>query len=200
MKSEILSLFPTPIFKSQYFINIDDITEYCLNTEYRGNDTNIQSSNTFVLNEPVFYKLRQFIENKLAEYILKIHGSYQEIDITQSWLNKSGKNGSHRIHSHPNSFVSGVFYIQLDDDMPQLNFYRQIPPAFLLDSNIITDFTTDYFSLNAEKGTLVLFPSYLKHAVPENKSEKDRISLSFNTFPKGAFGNYDRLTYCDPNS
>ena len=42
---------------------------------------------------------------------------------------------------------------------------------------------------------LILFPSHLEHSVPENKSDMERISLSFNTFSDGILGKEKNLTY-----
>jgi uncharacterized protein (TIGR02466 family) len=200
MNSEVISLFPTPVFKSQYHSSIEDIVQYCTTVDYRDGIGCIQSSNTKVLDSPELYNLKQFVENKLAEYTLKVLGSYQEIDITQSWVNRSPTGGCHKPHMHPNSLISGIFYIQLDEEMPQVRFHKKVPPSIVLHSHTTTEYIADFFSINAKSGTLLLFPSDLNHSVPENKSERDRISLAFNTFPKGAFGNCDRLTYCDPNS
>ena len=195
MKSEILSLFPTPIQKSQYFIDLSDELHYVNKIEYRSNDTNSQSVNTFVLNAPELLKIKKFILLRILEYTSEILATDSELTITQSWINKSSSGGSHKIHNHPNSIVSGVFYLNLKSEMPQITFYKDFCSAFSLDQKYITDFTIDYFSMIAETGTLLLFPSHLKHSVPENKSTEDRISLSFNTFCSKSLGNIENLTY-----
>jgi hypothetical protein len=46
----------------------------------------------------------------------------------------------------------------------------------------------------ADVGTLLLFPSQLEHSVPEVEGDKDRYSISFNTFFKGAIGNSKERT------
>jgi ectoine hydroxylase-related dioxygenase (phytanoyl-CoA dioxygenase family) len=46
-----------------------------------------------------------------------------------------------------------------------------------------------------KKGELIIFPSNLWHSVPSNKSKIERISLSFNTWIKGSFGQKRELTY-----
>jgi uncharacterized protein (TIGR02466 family) len=195
MKSEILSLFPTPIQRSQYFLDLTDSLDYIDTIEYRSNDTNQQSVDTFILNSDPFKKIKKFIDCKLLEYANNILATNHKLNITQSWINRSASGGSHKIHNHPNSIVSGVFYLQLENDMPQISFYKDVVSQFHLSQKYITDFTTDYFSLLAESGTLLLFPSHLKHAVPQNKSTKERISLSFNTFCSESLGNIESLTY-----
>ena len=54
---------------------------------------------------------------------------------------------------------------------------------------------SNIFNMEVKSSELVLFPSTLKHSVPVNKDENDRISLSFNTFSKGVFGDENKLNY-----
>ena len=49
--------------------------------------------------------------------------------------------------------------------------------------------------LPMKRGELILFPSNLTHSVPTNLGEEERISLSFNTWPKGNMGDIKSLTY-----
>ena len=51
------------------------------------------------------------------------------------------------------------------------------------------------WSINITNNALILFPSWLQHSVPANKTTNtDRISISFNTFAKGIFGKKEALT------
>ena len=45
-----------------------------------------------------------------------------------------------------------------------------------------------------KKNHLILFPSTISHSVNPNNSDKERVSLSFNTFIKGYVGTKKRLT------
>jgi ectoine hydroxylase-related dioxygenase (phytanoyl-CoA dioxygenase family) len=59
--------------------------------------------------------------------------------------------------------------------------------------------TTTWNSIGAtvsvEDGDLIIFPSWVPHSVNRNETKnKERISLSFNTFPVGELGDYYRLT------
>ena len=49
--------------------------------------------------------------------------------------------------------------------------------------------------LPMKRGELILFPSNLTHSVPVNNTEEERISLSFNSWPKGNMGDIKSLTY-----
>ena len=51
-----------------------------------------------------------------------------------------------------------------------------------LDPIKYNNLTAESFMLPCKPGGLILFPSSLKHSVPINQSDEDRISISFNTF------------------
>jgi uncharacterized protein (TIGR02466 family) len=196
MKSEIFSLFPTTFLKSRYFIDLSKELEYIKSINYRSNDTCLQSVDFFVLETEEFKKLKKYIQNKLNEYCEKVLGTSTVLDITQSWINVSEENGQHKQHRHPNSVVSGVFYLYLESEMPQITFVNPNKNNYQFETNVITDQCTDEFTLKCESGDLVLFLSSVDHYVPQNKISKKRISLSFNTFPKNSFGKKENLTYC----
>ena len=50
-----------------------------------------------------------------------------------------------------------------------------MPPR--LEQNV---FNTNTIELEAKPGRLVIFPAWLKHDVPTNLSERERISVSYN--------------------
>jgi ectoine hydroxylase-related dioxygenase (phytanoyl-CoA dioxygenase family) len=44
------------------------------------------------------------------------------------------------------------------------------------------------FDIPVENGEIILFPSQCFHYVKSNPTDKDRISIAFNTFVKGDIG------------
>ncbi len=56
------------------------------------------------------------------------------------------------------------------------------------------EFTNDSYSYMASAGDLVIFPSSIPHWVPVNTTDENRVSISFNTFPKIPFGGLDNTT------
>ena len=50
------------------------------------------------------------------------------------------------------------------------------------------------FILNPQENMLLLFPSYMPHAVPDNIIETTRVTLAFNTFYTGSIGNDHDVT------
>ena len=86
------------------------------------NHYNRQSEDTFVLDKPELANIRAFIEAKLHKFVTEIMASTDKLVITQSWLNKNKKGESHHEHVHPNSMVSGVWYPQIHEQLPPIQF------------------------------------------------------------------------------
>jgi hypothetical protein len=55
-------------------------------------------------------------------------------------------------------------------------------------------FNSESWWVEAYTGRLLIFPSELEHSVENVETEETRISLSFNTFPIGHFGDDESLT------
>lgn len=107
---------------------------------------------------------------------------YTSIEITGCWANISAPRAKHKVHTHPNNFLSGVYYVKTQDGADTITFEDPRPQA-----NIICPLNREASEENAgqmfikvREGTLILFPAWLPHSVEENKSNELRISVSFN--------------------
>jgi uncharacterized protein (TIGR02466 family) len=162
--------------------------------ELENNKENHISKNKFVLNDPALSDLKQFIDESIKQYLCEILEENTELKITQSWLNKTFKNEGHHYHCHPNSYLSGVFYVQTNDN-DNIVFYNNDPRISYYESsvnnwNLINSAT---WWLPTPQNSLIIFRSDLHHSVPKTPND-ERISLSFNTFPNG-LGNERSATY-----
>lgn len=159
------------------------------------NELNSISKNKFVLDDPDLFKLKQFINESIKKYLSKVLEENTELKITQSWLNKTLNGEGHHLHCHPNSYLSGVFYVQTNDgdkimfhnDDPRLHYYNPTVNNWNLTNSAS-------WWLPTEQNSLIIFSSDLHHSVPKTLNEK-RISLSFNTFPIHNLGNEQSATY-----
>ena len=205
--AEVATLFSTPVVK----INIDrEFTEDevdCLqNIPIHKNPNtmmNHRSVDSFLFDN--FAKelkdIKNFCEGRLTQYLEEIEGidtDLATLRITQSWLNKNKPQESHHPHTHKNSYLSGVFYFKcLPND--EIHFESQtlgLLKSMVFSRKKITLWNSNVATINVKEGDLILFPSYLRHFVNPNKTkDKERISLSFNTFPIGEMGDYDGATY-----
>jgi uncharacterized protein (TIGR02466 family) len=205
MQDELLSLFPTPVLIAQYPLPYEKELEYIralpCRRENKGGDAgnvihyNRQSEDTFVLDKPELSNIKAFIQSKIYKFVKEIMNSTDELVITQSWINKSGKGESHHEHVHPNSLVSGVWYPVINEQLPPIQFRSKSQRDVSLQCEKFNNFNSATFLLPMKAGELIIFPSNLTHSVPANQSETERISLSFNTWAKGSLGDMNSLTY-----
>ena len=199
MEANINSIFPTPIYISKLnreFTNkelsfIDKTKNDC-----GKNEGNITSNNNYILNNKEFKNLKEELDLRVQDYFQKVISPTDAITpyITQSWLNYTETNQYHHKHAHPNSLVSGVFYINCDDKFDKIKFfndkYKTIKPE-IKDWNI---WNSESWWFSVKTGDVILFPSSLTHMVETKEGTNTRISLAFNTFIKGKIGNNKNLT------
>lgn len=120
---------------------------------------------------------------RLARTVLKfLKVGYDEIELTGCWANVAASGASHAMHSHPNNFLSGVYYVQTGPGADTINFHDPRPQAGVVRPPVteLTGQNTDQVVVNVTNGTLLMFPSYLPHSVSPSGSGKQRISVSFN--------------------
>tara|TARA_R100000388_G_C7242790_1_gene162746 strand:+ start:96 stop:707 length:612 start_codon:yes stop_codon:yes gene_type:complete len=154
----------------------------------RKNHTNKYTEETNVLNFDAFRNIKGFIMSALKCYLKDILKTKEYVDIyvSESWINYTDYGESHHRHYHPNSFLSGVLYIDvLKEDF--ITFYNPLKTNFLFDTQENNFLNSQEWNTKINKRELIVFPSSLEHSVPTNtqKPKHTRISLSFNTFFRG---------------
>jgi len=195
MNYKLLEIFPYPLIITNYDEPLTEEINY-LNTiiyEINGDNNSYKSSDTYILKNKNLDKINSFILNSIVNYknLLKIE---QEICITQSWVNKNPINSKHHEHIHPNSFVSGVFYFNLNKGHPPIQFSKTQFDMLKLSYAEWNKYNCETYFPDISTGSLILFPSNLRHSVSLNKVDENRISLSFNTFTKNNLGSKKDLT------
>jgi uncharacterized protein (TIGR02466 family) len=92
------------------------------------------------------------------------------------------KGATHSIHSHPNNFLSGVYYVRSGPGADTINFHDPRRQTSIIRPPVVelTAENTDQIVVRITNGTLLMFPSYLEHSVNINMSTEERISISFN--------------------
>lgn len=178
---KVMGLFPTPIAVNEYEGNID--YDFINSLEKEPNGGNSISVNRSILQDEKLSKLNNFILDQLNQYIDIVYKPVNELEvyITQSWVNYTNKNEEHHLHNHPNSLVSGVFYIDANDGIELVNTNNNLS----IQSREIDVLNASSWLVPATANKLILFPSSTWHRVPKVVSDKTRISIAFNTFIRG---------------
>lgn len=121
--------------------------------------------------------------NKATKGILRFLRMGQEAhEITGCWATVLAKGGLHKAHSHPNNFLSGVYYVRVQPGADTINFHDPRRQTYVIRPPVVelSAENTDQVVVKVTNGTLLMFPSYLEHSVDSNMSEEERISISFN--------------------
>jgi uncharacterized protein (TIGR02466 family) len=195
---EIFPLFPTPIYFSKLNRELTHEELLIINKtklDVYKNEGNTTSNENYILNNKSFKNLKEELDLKVQDYFNKIICPAGSITpyITQSWINFTEKNQYHHKHSHNNSFISGVFYINCDEKFDKIYFnkrdYERISPK-VKEYNV---FNSSSWWFSVKTGNIILFPSSLEHKVETKETDNTRISLAFNVFIKGKIGDNKRL-------
>jgi len=107
---------------------------------------------------------------------------YDALLITGCWATVNAPGAAHRMHSHPNNFLSSVYYVQVAEGADTINFHDPRPQSVIIHPPVteLTAYNTDQVVVRVEEGMLLVFPAWLPHSVDANASERPRISVSSN--------------------
>jgi uncharacterized protein (TIGR02466 family) len=188
---KIEALFPTPVG----FFTLDKPilkteSNFILKQKTRPNTGNLTSENYEILNAPQLKRIKAFVEASVDAYFKDVYSPAQKIKlrITQSWCNYSKPGQWHHRHAHPNSFISGVLYVQSDPEKDKIFFHKTGFQQLKTPVKDWNTFNSDSWWFEAIPNRLVIFPSSLEHSVEIVQGDLTRVSLSFNTFPVGHWG------------
>jgi len=130
---------------------------------------------------------------EIANCVNSIHQVNRKgkLNLANFWVNISGKGASNSPHVHSGNNYSGVFIIKIPKEMSggRFLFYRNFNDAALNSMAYMGQFKDDYkmqsydypiITIPPKENMLLVFPSWVPHAVETNLSDEDRISLSFN--------------------
>jgi uncharacterized protein (TIGR02466 family) len=191
---EIFGLFPTPFMRAPATLPrtlVAGLVEHFAVRATRDNNSSSNLSHTQMLRpeeSPLFVEAAGLIAPKLVDFGVHLFGERIQWLLKEMWVNVLDTGGRQAMHNHANSFVSGVVFLTPTHPGSQTVFMK--PPAgndFLF-KNDHAGMTPGAYSADKwispapDPGDLILFPSYLLHAVPPNQGKR-RITLSFNSIP-----------------
>jgi len=197
VSQEIYPLFPSTVLK---LIVDDDFSEFekgvknldFQTTNSAGSYCQEISIDKYILNR--FPREKQiFLElfnNYYKDNILKAYND--EFKITTLWATITIRGSYGQVHQHSNAMYSGVFYFEDAYTPIEFESYNLSPRQLSLNDpkqwDILNSKTWNFLP---KKNQLLLFPSYLYHKIDRNCKDPERISVAFNLFPNGKFGDAD---------
>jgi uncharacterized protein (TIGR02466 family) len=191
---EVFGLFPVPCMRATGTLPpalVARLIEHFESMATRDNNASTNLSHTEMLrpgDSPLLADAAARIAPKLADFGVHLFGERIDWRLKEMWVNFLDKGGRQAMHNHANSFVSGVVYLTPTHPGSQTVFMKSPGGTDFLFRNDHPKATPGEHSADKwvspapEPGDLLLFPSYLLHAVPPNQGQR-RITLSFNSLP-----------------
>ncbi len=200
--SKMHGIFPCPVYVVKRDSNLspkeEKEIEGIIKEGMYPNHGNSSSNNSYIFNDKL-KKIKQFCEQQIKIYVEQVISPKEELDfyITQSWLNITKPGSQFHEHCHPNSIISGVFYISTEegDSITFVDPNVKVKARIKFEPEKYNMWNSETWFIPSTTNELILFPSWLDHMIEVNeKSTKDRISLAFNIFARGTFGERKSLT------
>ena len=177
---------PSELEASCYSIAEDDEAgqEWCEENGYPGY-TSYASLTDLGWRFPIFEDIIKALDKHVAAFAedLEFNLDGRELKLEDIWINILPEGGMHASHLHPHSVISGTTYVSMPDGASALKLEdprsarMMAAPARLKDAR--RDMRT-FVYVTPEVGDVLLWESWLRHEVPMNMSEDERISVSFN--------------------
>ena len=129
-----------------------------------------------------FKEFNNLIQEKGKKFLTDLGYDTSGLEFTsQIFSSNMGVSDFHAVHSHPNSLLSGVFYLDVNQDSSPIVFYdpRPFRKFVALPRGKETIASYERIAMIPENGLLLIWESWLEHEVPPNYSDQ-RITLVFN--------------------
>jgi uncharacterized protein (TIGR02466 family) len=122
-----------------------------------------------------------------------------ELSITGMWANVTRGSGALHEHTHPNNYLSGVFYLRMPAGAGAIAFKDPRPQTRILRPRTLADNPWNALELEypAAAGTLLMFPAWLEHSVRPSRTGEERISVAWNQMIRGPLGSRELLAYSE---
>lgn len=203
---ETINILPRQLYRIYYpdKSDFEKIKNNIINEEYEFIHLNSKTVDKFLHRNKKYDSIFTWIQKCLDEIKNKHGYSCESLKITQSWANKTSYGEEHHPHHHPNSVLSGIFYIT--EGEPTSFAFRNpwyVGHPYDEDKTYVhLSYDEDYMlrcDIPADPGSLIIFPSNFCHRVYHNESMHDRYTLSFNSFPSGIWGRPEELAGVSSN-
>jgi uncharacterized protein (TIGR02466 family) len=201
---EIASLFVTRLYRAQLNelakkpVNYDELHSSCLaiaeddeagqawceKNGYPGY-TSYSSLNDLPWRFPIFGALEKALDKHVAAFCkdLGFDLGDKKLKCDSLWINILGEGGMHASHIHPHSVISGTTYVAMPDGTSALKLEDPRLPMMMnapLRSKKAGRELQSFVYITPAVGDVLLWESWLRHEVPMNMAEDERISVSFN--------------------
>ena len=193
-------LFQTPLYRARLSQNVDpsELAATCLSIAQDDeagqawcdeNDfpgyTSYASLDDLPWRMPIFEAVKAALDTHVAQFAEALHFDLgdRRLKLDSLWINILPEGGIHTAHIHPHSVISGTTYVAMPEgtsaikfEDPRLAMMMAAPPR----RSDAPQSLQPFVYVKPDVGDVLLWESWLRHEVPMNMAEEERISVSFN--------------------
>lgn len=201
--SKISSLFVTRLYQSQLSElgeapDSAELENFCLTTAeddeagqnwcqeqgYPGY-TSYASLDDLPWRFPIFQELVDLLDKHVSAFVqdLEFDLEGKDLHLDSIWINILPEGGIHTSHIHPHSVISGTTYVSVQEGINSIKFEDPRHSRMMGAPNRKQEAREEmknFIYVKPKVGDVLLWESWLRHEVPMNTSQEDRISISFN--------------------
>lgn len=200
----VFNLFPSPLYVTTYHGDTSEIVKYFDSCEMNDpkNGYGLISKNSYIIDSPICKPLADFFMFHFREFATGImRWDYEELQFAQSWLTYKRPGQFHKAHTHPNTLLAGVFYYDTQENDAALCFSKEARSynRSYLEPSLLPDYQEYPYSqeeiyFKPQRNNFIIFPSYLTHGVPPNRTNRVRKALGVNALTKGKLGDRETIS------
>ncbi|MCB6179993.1 hypothetical protein LHP98_17885 [Rhodobacter sp. Har01] len=147
--------------------------------------TSYASLNDLPWRFPIFGLVEKALDRHVAAFCDDLGFDLQgrKLKCNALWINILPQGGTHASHIHPHSVISGTTYVAMPEGTSALKLEDPRLPMMMLAPVVKKDAAPElqrFVYVKPSVGEVLLWESWLRHEVPMNMAEEDRISVSFN--------------------
>ncbi len=157
---------------------------WCEENGYPGY-TSYASLNDLPWRSPIFADLEKALDKHVAAFLADLGADLggKKLKCDSFWINILPQGGTHASHIHPHSVISGTTYVAMPEGASALKLEDPRLPMMMtapvVDKAAAQELQR-FVYVKPVVGEVLLWESWLRHEVPMNMAEDDRISVSFN--------------------
>ena len=134
---------------------------------------------------PIFADVVKALDAHVAAFAedLEFDLAERKLVLEDIWINILPEGGIHTSHIHPHSVISGTTYVAMPEGASALKLEDPRLPMMMAAPTRKKDARDElkaFYYVKPAVGDVLLWESWLRHEVPMNMSEDDRVSVSFN--------------------
>lgn len=134
---------------------------------------------------PIFADLVKILDAHVTAFAAELAFDLGDgrLELEDLWINILPEGGSHSGHLHPHSVISGTTYVAMPEGASAIRFEDPRHPMMMAAPPRKPDAPADlkpFVYIAPAVGEVLLWESFVRHEVPLNMAEDERISVSFN--------------------